>query len=198
MHNLILASTSPFRRQMLVDLGIVATGVAPEVDEEPGELRDPLAVAQALALRKAVAVAARYPGDWVLGADQVAYDPTCPEEHWGKPEDAADHLRQLQRIRGRSHCLVTGWALLGPGFRRISHCVTTLYVRADLSDQELEQYVQTEEGRYCAAGYAAEGQGGFLFERIDGDWFNVLGLPVLDVISALREQGWRFGGRHEG
>lgn len=193
MPELILASTSEWRRKMLADVGLVARGVASGVDEGHEGITDPPVLARFLARKKAAAVALRHPQAWVLGADQVVCDAVRRDRIWGKPEDPADHLERLRAMRGRAHDLVTGWCLLGPGVDREGHCETRLHVRADLGDAELAAYVATGEGSGCAGGYMAEGRGAFLFERIDGDWFNVLGLPILDVFGALRDLGWRFG-----
>jgi septum formation protein len=190
---LILASTSPWRRQILVDAGLKVRAEASHVDESQVSSLDATYLVEALALRKAVAVANRFPDAWVIGADQVAHDARSPSEIWGKPRDPAAHLEQLRRIRGRPHTLTTGFAIVAPGFTETGHEASVLYGRADLEDGELQAYVDTEEGRFCAGGYAAEGRGGFLFERIEGDWFNVLGLPLFRILGILRSHGWRFG-----
>ena len=192
MPELILASTSPFRMRMLRDAGLAVRAVAPGVDEDPRGESDPVALVRALALRKARAVWSRFPEAWVLGADQVAYDPTAGRAPIGKPTDPADHLGQLTAMRGRSQVLVTGFALLGPGIEQVDFEETVMHVRADLTNAELEAYVATGEGSNCAGGYAAEGRGSFLFSRIDGDFFNVLGLPLLRVFTLLRSHGWEF------
>lgn len=192
MPELILASTSPFRQRMLRDAGLRVRAVAPGVDEDPRGETDPVALVRALAVRKARAVSRTLPEAWVLGADQVAYDPGAGSRPIGKPADPADHLRQLRAMRGRSHVLVTGFALLGPGIEQVDHEQTILHVRPDVSDEELQAYVATGEGSGCAGGYAAEGRGAFLFSRIEGDFFNVLGLPLLRVFDLLRAHGWRF------
>jgi septum formation protein len=189
MH-LVLASTSPSRRQMLENAGVTVELEAPGVDEGIEE-PDPAKRAVALAERKAEAVRARRPDVLVLAADQVVTDGT---EVWGKPSDPAEHLARLRSMRGQWHDLVTGFALIGPGIRRLGVERTRLWVRADLGDDELRAYVDSGEGRHCAGGYAIEGRGGFLFSRVEGDWFNILGLPLLRVMDLLREQGWRFGG----
>lgn len=190
MFELVLASTSPWRRQMLESAGLRVRCESPGVDERAVIESDPIRLATILAERKADSVARRHPEAWVLGADQVVTD---GRDVWGKPVDVADHLARLRSMRGRSHELVTGFALRGPGLRHTGLERTRMHVRADLHDAELEAYVATGEGAGCAGGYAAEGQGAFLFERIEGDWFNVLGLPLLQVMSVLRAHGWRFG-----
>lgn len=194
MHELILASTSPYRRRMLKDAGLLVRSEAPGVDEDaPDEMTDVVALVEHLALRKARAVSDRFPGAWVIGADQLAHDRDRPGEAIGKPPDPSVHLERLAAMRGRSHVLVTGFAVITPGQVHVSHEQTVMHVRADLTDEELAAYVATGEGSGCAAGYAVEGRGAFLFDRIEGDFFNVMGLPLLTILGVLRELGWRFG-----
>jgi septum formation protein len=190
MTELVLASTSPWRRKMLEDAGVRVTGIAPGVEERLDQDVEPARLASRLAASKADAVAARCPGRWVLGADQVVHDGM---EIFGKPKNEEDHRARLLAMRGRSHALVTGWALRGPGDPADGLAVTWMHVRSTLSEEEIARYVATGEGTHCAGGYAAERLGAFLFERVEGDWFNVIGLPLFDVLSALRARGWRFG-----
>jgi len=177
---------------MLTNAGISVraepSGVTEAIPANPENVTE---VVEQLALAKATAVAARFPDHLVLGADQLAFDPRAPHLPFGKPHDPRDHLERLKALRGRTHVLVTAFAVLGPDTRLVDHDRTAMHVRADLTDDELAAYVATGEGAGCAAGYAAEGRGGFLFERIDGDFFNMLGLPLLKVITALRSLGWR-------
>ncbi len=192
MRPVLLASTSPVRLRMLTNAGISVRAEPSYVEERiPDRPESVAVVVEQLALQKARAVAERFPGHLVIGADQLAFDPDEPEAPFGKPHDPQDHLARLQALRGRVHRLVTGFALVGPDATIVDHDTTTMHVRADLTDDELRAYVATGEGSGCAAGYAAEGRGGFLFQRIDGDFFNVLGLPLLKVIGALRTLGWR-------
>lgn len=186
--DLILASTSSSRRAMLQAAGVAFRAVAPGVDERSHDDADPARLAARLAHAKAAAVAAHEPSAWVLGSDQVGW---LDGERLDKPDDPDDHLRRLQRMRGRPHTLHTAWTLLGPNGVRIDGATTvTLWMRPDLSDAELSAYVASGEGARCAGGYALEGRGSPLFERYDGDWFSVLGLPLLDVLGALRGHGW--------
>ncbi len=185
---LVLASTSFWRRKMLEDVGIPLECVGSGVDERSFIESDPERLAAVLARAKAEAVAHRFPGRWVLGSDQVVTD---GYEVWGKPENPADHLRRLQQMRGKSHDLISAYCLVLPEGRVIEGSDTTrLWVRGDLSDRELDAYVATEEGSGCAGGYAVEGKGAWLFERIDGDFWTVLGMPLLKVLSTLRAHGW--------
>lgn len=191
MPDLILASTSRWRRQMLLDVGVDVQTEAPEVDERAFTADGPVELATLLARKKAEAVAARHPSAMVLGADQVVWD-GC--EVFGKPRDSADHLARLCAMRGESHELVTAVCLLGPDLDVSLLERTKMTVRADLSDEELAAYVVSGEGSGCAGGYAVEGRGLFLFERIEGDWHNVIGLPLMRVLDVLRARGWRYGG----
>lgn len=190
MRELILASTSPWRRALLAEVGLAVRCEAPGVDEASDEA-DPEALARELAVRKARAVAARFPDAWVIGADQVAFD-LEDRAPFGKPRDPADHLARLRGMVGRTHGLVTGLALTGPGFEDVIAEETRMVVRADLADDELAAYVATGEGSGCAGGYAAERRGAFLFARVDGDFFNVVGMPVLRLFELFRHRGWRF------
>ena len=186
--DLVLASTSSSRRAMLSAAGVAYRAIPPGVDERAYDDADPATLAAQLAHAKAAAVAAREPTSWVIGSDQVGW---LDGERLDKPEDPSDHLRRLQRMRGRPHTLHTAWTLLGPGTTRVDGATTvTLWMRADLSDAELAAYVATGEGSRCAGGYALEGRGAALFSRYEGDWFSVLGLPLLDVLDALRRHGW--------
>jgi septum formation protein len=189
---IVLASASAARARMLREAGfqveVVPSG-APE-DDLPHD--DPHALAGALARRKALHVAASRPGSWVLGADQVVHDGASV---FGKPRSVVDHAATLRGMRGRSHTLVSAFCVVAPGGAvTVGDARTTLRVRADVGDDEIDAYVASGEGRWCAGGYAAEGHGAFLFEAIEGDWFNVLGLPLFSVMSVLRSCGWRYAG----
>lgn len=189
---LILASTSPYRVQLLRSAGIEARPEAPHVDEAAIWSADPVELARERARAKARAVAARFPGARVIGADQVGFDLDGDRSIFGKPENRADQMRRLQAMRGRRHALVTAVVLASPRGEIVEHSTSTLGLRADLTDAELQAYVDTGEGEGCAGGYAAEGRGIFLFDHIDGDWTNIIGLPMVLVITLLRREGWRF------
>jgi len=188
---IVLASTSSARKRLLTEAGWSFEAVPSRIDEGI-DVDDPVELVRTLAVRKARAVAAQRPDAWVIGADQVVYDPGA-REPWGKPPSDTAHLARLQHLRGRRHELVTGVALVRPEGVAVAHATSALEMRADVSDEELEAYVACGEGRHCAGGYAVEGRGAFLFERIDGDYTNVLGLPMPTLYGLLRDAGWRFG-----
>jgi septum formation protein len=189
---LILASTSRVRRTLLEAAGIRVQCEASGVDERAFAASDPVELSRTLALAKARSVASRFPGRLVLGADQVGFDPARPEAHFGKPADRGAHVAMLRGMRGRAHVLVTGFAFVCDGDEEVGDERTVLHVRSDVVDAEIEAYADSGEGRGSAGGYEAERGGAFLFDRIDGDWFNVLGLPLLRVFDGLRRRGWRW------
>jgi septum formation protein len=184
---LTLASTSPRRRQLLEMLGIpveVRPSNVPEV-RAPDELPD------AYTLRLARAKAQSVPGAYVLGADTtVALDEHVLE----KPADGADAVRILSLLQGRTHEVVTAVALVADGVVR-ERVDTTLVTFRPASQAFLEAYVATGEPMDKAGAYGIQGFGAALVERVDGDFFTVMGLPLRLVIDLLGEAGWeyRFG-----
>lgn len=185
---LVLASTSPARRKLCADVGLAVEAVAAPTDESAVTDPDPTRLALRRAEAKARAVADLRPGCVVIGADQVAW---LDGEVFGKPLDPDDHLRRLRSLRGRLHHLTTGVALVHAD-RLISFSVDSgVRIRADLEDAELAAYVATGEGAGSAGGYEAEHRGASLVEAIEGDWLNVLGLPVFRLQDELRRLGWR-------
>lgn len=187
---IVLASTSPWRRKILEDIGFSVRVVPSHVDEKSVVVEGAEALALELAWRKASAVVGRFEDHWVIGADQVVED---GERVYGKPADPTEHRDTLLSMRGRTHTLVTGVAVLSPRGERRIVARTRMRVRSDLTPAEIDAYVATGEGSGCAGGYAAEGLGGMLFADIDGEWFNVLGLPLLGLLDVLRADGWRYG-----
>ena len=190
--DLVLASGSTWRLSLLESAGIRCRAVAPEVDETVIIGDSPVATARARALVKAQAVAAGIPlGSWALGADQVVHlDGTI----LGKPRGLEAHVDMLTRLRGRRHSLVTAVALVsspGGGEPRCFDVHTHLNMRAGLGDAELRSYAACGEASGCGGGYMIEARGVQLFEMVDGDWNNVVGLPLFRLITELRSMGWR-------
>ncbi|MEO8633816.1 MAG: Maf family protein [Gemmatimonadales bacterium] len=186
MH-LTLASASPRRKQLLEMLGIMPEVRASHIEEVRGMGETPLAYVERLAREKARSV----PGDLVLGADTtVLLGDTLLE----KPADAADALRILRQLQGRTHEVITSIALVARG---------TLYQATDITrvtfrptdDAMLEAYIATGEPMDKAGAYGIQGYGAALVERIEGDFFGVMGLPLRLVLRLLEEagEGYRFG-----
>jgi septum formation protein len=189
---LILASASPFRRRMLEAAGLVFDVVPPGIDEADlkGELRTggvsaPQSLADALARAKAVAVSNQHPGAWVVGADQVL---ALGDKMFSKPPTRAAARAQLQELRGRTHRLHSAAALAHDGKVAWSAVDTATLTMRDFSDAALEDYLAGMGERVCATvgGYEIEGPGICLFDRVEGDHFTIVGLPLLPLLSELR------------
>jgi len=186
---LILASTSKWRLHLLHEAGVLCQAVDPKVDESSLFGGNPEETATLRARCKAESVHALHPEALVIGADQVVH---LDGQIYGKPVDTAHWLDRLKKLRGRTHKLTTAMALTDRSGTTL-HTVTTLvHFRSDLSDEELENYVALGEAAGCAGGYMVERRGAWLVEWIEGDWLNVIGIPVLDLIGLLRARGWRL------
>ncbi|HEX5817866.1 MAG TPA: Maf family protein [Gemmatimonadales bacterium] len=184
---LVLASASPRRRQLLEMLGIPVTVRPSQVPEVrlPGEM--PVPYAERLARAKALGVE----GDLVLGADTLV---VVGGDVLEKPTDEADALRMLKRLQGRTHEVVTSVALSARRNTRVLTDRTRVTFRA-ASDDTLRDYIATGEPMDKAGAYGIQGYGAALVEKIDGDFFGVMGLPVRLVLELLRHEGveYRFG-----
>jgi len=189
---IVLASGSAWRLELLRLAQIPCEAIVPRIDEREITAIDPVDLACRRALAKARDVASRCGAEvWVVGADQVVH---LGGDVLGKPVDPVQHLAMLQRLRGRTHQLATGVALVPGGGGAGERClceITRLTMRADLSDDELRAYVACGEARSCGGGYMIERGGIQLFEQIEGDWTNVVGLPMVRLIGELRAIGWR-------
>lgn len=186
MRPLVLASTSPTRCELLSRAGFVFETLSPKVIETLEPTGDPAGQAMGLARRKAEAVAHERVDATVIGADQVL---TIDGLVFGKPHDEPDARAQLARLNGRAHALITGVCLVSPDAPTETWTNTTvMHVRA-LTNDEMDRYIRTNEWKGCAGGYRVEERGIGLFERIEGDYTNVLGLPMPSLIGRLRALG---------
>lgn len=186
MSPLVLASRSAVRLKLLRDVGVRFIADAADLDEEAivAELDDPAAMARRLAREKALHVATRHPGAFVLGGDQVGIDDGGALLE--KPRDAAHHERVLLRLSGRRHVFHPAVALVRDGdvLEEIADEVTVCF-RA-FSPAEARAYVATGEGVGSCGGYESEHRGAQLIERVEGNVQAVLGFPVLLVLPMLR------------
>ena len=178
-NRLILASTSPQRRRILEQLGIPFEVVAPAyVEHDPPDLA-PAELVRAHAEGKARSV--HDEEHLTLGVDTaVALDGRV----YGKPDDAEDAKRMLQDLAGRTHSVVSGLCLVGPNVDLVEHEVTSVTFRP-LAARLVTSYIASGEWEGRAGGYAIQGLGGRLVERIEGDYLNVVGLPGALLVSLL-------------
>ena len=179
---LVLASRSPRRREILTQAGIPFTVRAAGVDESPLSGETPEAYVQRLAQWKACAVPAE-PAETVLGADTTV---VVAHQMLAKPEDAADARRMLAALSGRCHEVLTG-ICLKRGAALIRDCAVTRVWFSPMSPADIESYVASGEPMDKAGAYAIQGLASKFIERIDGCYFNVVGLPVSLVYRRLRE-----------
>lgn len=190
MPTLVLASTSVYRRELLDRLGLEVTATAPNCDEEAlkDQALSPVQLAAHLARAKAASVAPRWPDAYIIGSDQLV---ELDGEVLGKPGSAEQAIAQLDRLQGRSHHLITAFALLhpdGPVTEHIDRHV--LHMRA-LSLTEIKRYVAADRPLDCAGSYKIEARGIALCERIEGaDFTAIMGLPLIALTTALRSQGF--------
>ncbi|EJL43844.1 MULTISPECIES: Maf family protein [Brevibacillus] len=184
---LILASSSPRRRELLQALGIPFTVMTSDVDETTAPGLSPAQVVEELSLRKAKEVAARLTEGVVLGSDTIV---VLDGHILGKPADEADAFRMLSMLQGREHTVYSGVALIdaASGRSEVAHSHTDVKIRP-LSEAEIKSYIATKEPMDKAGSYAIQGIGATIVEGITGDYFTVVGLPLCLTSKLLA----RFG-----
>jgi septum formation protein len=191
---IVLASASPRRQELLRNAGISFTVQAANINETPLAGEAPRDCAERLAREKALAVAGSRQREWVLGADTIV---VVDEIALGKPGDLSDAARMLRMLSGRTHEVITGVCLVGSvasgqwsvasGAKTSSE--TTLVTMCEISDAEIRDYIATGEPMDKAGAYAIQGIASRWIPRIEGDYSNVVGLPVALVYRMLRERG---------
>ena len=191
MSHLILASTSPYRRELLERLNLPFDAMDSALDEDPfkEKIKAPMELTTTLAYEKAQAIFKDHPESYVIGGDQIGL---FEEEILGKPKTFEKACAQLGKMQGRTHQLVTSVCVLGPkGFKKEFTDITTLTMR-DLSKEEIERYVKVDDPLNCAGSYKIETVGITLFESIETkDSTAIVGLPLIQLSQVLREIGFQ-------
>ena len=187
MPNLVLASTSPYRRMLLEKLGIPFECAAPEVDETPQPGESPRHLVMRLAKEKAQSLAARYPAHLIIGSDQVC---VLDGEITGKPHTEENACQQLLRARGTIVTFYTGLALYNSATGHLqTECEPFDVHFRHLSEQEIVDYVRRERPLNCAGSFKSEGLGIALFDKLDGrDPNTLVGLPLIALCQMLRRE----------
>ncbi len=183
---IVLASTSPYRREQLQKLGFEFSAHPPRYDEAPLKEQGlpPLALSAALALGKAQSLAHQFPNDLIIGSDQVAH---LEQQTLSKPGTRERACEQLKMMAGKTHTLSTSVAILGPQGAPIVFSNQTHLTMRSLTDSEIESYVQLDNPLDCAGSYKIESYGISLFEAIDtSDFTAIIGLPLLELGKHLR------------
>ncbi len=184
---LILASQSPRRRYLLEQAGLTFAVIPSDFDEGSVLLANPADYVKTLAEAKADEVARKYPDSWVIGADTIV---TIGNAILGKPGDPREARQMLERLSGQSHFVYTGYSIVCKNkHTRVSDAIKTDVQFKDLTQDEIDWYIQTGEPFDKAGAYAIQGMGTFLVRRIHGSYTNVVGLPVCEVIESLIKMG---------
>ncbi len=185
---LVLASTSPYRRELLGRLGLPFIVASPDTDETPLPGETPSATALRLSEAKARAVAKQHPGALIIGSDQVA---EMDGRIFGKPGTHDKAVEQLRTLSGKTVNFFTGLCVLDAATGKAELCgVPTLVGFRKLDDTEIENYLRREPAYNCAGSAKSEGLGIALLTRINGDDPNALvGLPLIALCELLRKHG---------
>lgn len=191
MQQLVLASSSTFRQDLLKRLGLQFEVANPDIDESAPAGESPAATATRLAREKAERVAHRFSTALIIGSDQVA---VCDGQRIGKPGNHGNAVRQLQMMRGKNVEFFTALCLLNAKTADLQCALATNIVTfRDLSDDEIERYLTREEPYGCAGSAKTEGLGIALIARLQGDDPNALiGLPLIELVTLLKRAGIRI------
>jgi len=183
---LILASSSPRRREMLKAIGIPFRVVASDIPETviPGE--DPILHVTRLSRAKAEHVGKRYPGMWILGADTIV---VIGGVTLGKPSNPEEAAAMLSRLAGRQHEVFTGYTILNTSLTELERLrwVRSVVTIRNMTDLEISAYIRTGEPMDKAGSYAIQGIGAAIVKRVQGSYTNVVGLPLCEVAQDLQQ-----------
>lgn len=187
--NIVLGSTSPFRKALLERLGIDFSCDSPDIDETPLENEDVKDMVVRLAIDKAQAIAERHPDSLIIGSDQSA---VLNGRKLSKPGNFDNAFKQLTNASGQQITFQTGLCLLNTSTGNIqSSCVPYTVVFKQLTPSMIESYLHKEEPYNCAGSFKSEGLGIALFERFEGDDPNALiGLPLIQLVNFLDNEGF--------
>jgi len=188
MQTLVLGSTSPFRRAILEKLNLPFECAKPNIDESLKEGETPIELVERLAIEKAKAVADEFSDALIIGSDQVA---VCEGEILGKPHNFENGFKQLHKFSGKAVVFNTGLCVYNSKTKQTLSLVEPFTVHfKHLSDEEITNYLHTEQPYNCAGSFKSEALGICLFEKLEGEDPNTLiGLPLIKLVSLLKQHG---------
>lgn len=188
MKTLVLGSTSPFRKEILEKLNLPFTCAKPNIDESPLSNESPEALVERLAIEKAQAVSKNFDDALIIGSDQVA---VCDGKILGKPHNFDNGKLQLTQFSNKAVTFYTGLCVLDSSSRTIESLVEPFIVHFNqLSSEEIDNYLITEQPYNCAGSFKSEGLGICLFKKLEGDDPNTLiGLPLIKLVALLKSHG---------
>lgn len=188
MSQLILASASPRRKELLRQVGLDFTSIPSRIEEGMAGGEDFRQYAERISLEKALSVTeglSQSNGCWVIAADTIVI---IDSEILGKPKDPEDARSMLERLSGREHLVITAFCVVNAKSKDFTQRSVESWVKLKkLAPDEIEGYLKTRESFDKAGGYAIQGIGSFMVERINGSYTNVVGLPISELIQVLRE-----------
>lgn len=182
---IILASGSPRRKELLKSVGLTFRVVSSRIDEKLNPRLKPQRQAEELSLQKAVAVSKKYDDAVIIAADTIV---VIDDEILLKPVDFREAKRFLRKLAGRKHQVITGFTIIDTNSRKriTKSAVTDVYMK-HLTKREIDSYILREETSDKAGGYGIQGLGAVLFEKIEGDYFNIVGLPLYSLSEELKK-----------
>jgi septum formation protein len=191
MPKLILASASPRRKDLLEQINVMADVIDPaNIDENPLDKELPREYVVRIALEKTKFIAAKYKGDFVLGADTAV---TCGRRVLPKAENDEQVANCLRLLSGRQHTVISSVCLISPDSKISNKVVETKVKFKRLSDKEVKDYIKSNEGIGKAGGYAIQGRAGAFVKSLNGSYSSVVGLPLYETMSILEGMGWKNG-----
>lgn len=183
--NIILASASPRRKEILGNTNVKFTVIKSEIDEVILDNEKPQQVVMRLAFEKCLDIASKHEEDLVIGADTIV---VLDDEILGKPKDEKEAYRMIKSLSNRTHQVITGISLINlQSNTKIIDCVVSNVKFKDLSEEDIRDYLQTNESLDKAGAYGIQGYGALLVEEIQGDYFNIVGLPISKLSDLLKE-----------
>lgn len=183
--NIILASASPRRKEILGNTNAKFTVIKSEIDEVILDHEHPKQVVMRLAFEKCIDIASKHKEDLVIGADTVV---VLDDVILGKPKDEEDAYNMLKRLSGKTHQVITGISLINlDANKKIIDYVVSNVKFKDLSEEDIKDYIHTKESLDKAGAYGIQGYGALLVEEIQGDYFNIVGLPISRLSDMLRK-----------
>jgi septum formation protein len=187
MKKIILASESPRRREILKLTGLKFSVCAGSYEEDLDLLLRPRELARYLSCKKAEAVANKHRNAIVIAADTFI---VFKDRLLGKPRNEKDAEKMLKMLNGKSHSVITGFTIIDTGNNKtLSRSVSTMVYFRNLSREDIRAYVRTKEPLDKAGAYAVQGLGAVFVEKIEGDFFNVMGLPLCALTESLKKFG---------
>jgi septum formation protein len=187
MKKIILASQSPRRKQLLTQLDVQFTVVPSYIEEKMNARLKPRSQAENLSLQKATTVAQKYKDAIIIAADTLV---VIDNEILGKPKDVTDAKRMLKKLSGKTHVVITGYTIIDTETNKtITNSEESKVFMKKLSNKEIENYIKKENVFDKAGAYAIQGFGSLIIEKIEGDYSNVVGLPLFSMFHELKHFG---------